>query len=287
MKRVLVIGGAAVDISGSPKGAFRPGDSNPGTVRLSVGGVGRNLARRLAARGGVDVELVTALGADGHAALIERDCAEHRVGLHHVLRTPGRTATYLCIHDAEGELQGAIADMEIFGALTPERLAAVLPEINRADLCALDANLSEAALAYLAENVTPPIFFDPVSCAKAPRLGRHLGRCFAIKPNRAEAAVLSGCDCDDEVGLRRAADVLLGLGVERVFISLGPEGVFHADRGGAGVVPAERTAVVDTTGAGDAMGAAIIHACLDGLDTVACARLGNHAGALACAAPSA
>jgi pseudouridine kinase len=233
------------------------------------------------------VELVTALAADPHAALIERDCAEHRVGLQHVRRLPGRTATYLCIHQAGGDLLCAISDMEILAALGPEHLAPVLPEINRADLCALDANLSEATLAYLAEHVAVPIFFDPVSCAKAPRLGPHLGRCFAIKPNRAEAAVLSGRDCDDEAGLRRAADDLLRRGVERVFVSLGPGGVLWADRGGAGVIPAEPTVVVDTTGAGDAMGAAIICGGLDGLSTEACARLGVRAGALACAAPNA
>ena len=38
-KRVFVIGGAALEITGIPKSICRLRDSNPGTVRLAVGGV--------------------------------------------------------------------------------------------------------------------------------------------------------------------------------------------------------------------------------------------------------
>ena len=50
-KRVFVIGGAALDITGIPKSICRLRDSNPGTVRLAVGGVARNVAAHLAPYG--------------------------------------------------------------------------------------------------------------------------------------------------------------------------------------------------------------------------------------------
>ena len=47
MKRVCIVGGAALDITGLPDGICRLRDSNLGTVRLQVGGVGRNIGCRL------------------------------------------------------------------------------------------------------------------------------------------------------------------------------------------------------------------------------------------------
>ena len=53
--KIAVVGGANMDIGGFPSAALVPGDSNPGQVRMSVGGVGRNIAEN-AARLGLEVE---------------------------------------------------------------------------------------------------------------------------------------------------------------------------------------------------------------------------------------
>ncbi|MEI8181049.1 PfkB family carbohydrate kinase, partial [Aestuariivirga sp.] len=65
MPRVIVIGGANVDIKGRSRGSFVAGTSNPGEVTVSAGGVGRNIAENLA-RLGISVSLVTALGQDAN-----------------------------------------------------------------------------------------------------------------------------------------------------------------------------------------------------------------------------
>ncbi len=44
MSYVCVVGGANVDIEGRVLKTLLPGDSNPGTVIRSPGGVGRNIA---------------------------------------------------------------------------------------------------------------------------------------------------------------------------------------------------------------------------------------------------
>ena len=44
---VFVIGAVNMDISGTPAAELRTGDSNPGRVTLSPGGVGRNIAENL------------------------------------------------------------------------------------------------------------------------------------------------------------------------------------------------------------------------------------------------
>ena len=66
----VVIGGANMDICGCSHDNLRIGDSNPGKVRTSAGGVGRNIAENLA-RLGTDTRLLSAVGNDqyGHHLL--------------------------------------------------------------------------------------------------------------------------------------------------------------------------------------------------------------------------
>lgn len=282
MKQVCIVGGAALDITGLPDSICRLRDSNLGTVRLQVGGVGHNIACRLT-RYALDVELITVVGNDFRADMIEADCMHHGISIEHSLRLNAPSATFLCVLDEERDLLAGISDMEIMGQLTPEVLEPKLPLLCGADAVVLDANLQPEALAFLCEHVTAPLYYEPVSCAKARRIGNHIGRCFVAKPNRYEAAHLSGYSCDTVRGVYRAADWFLREGVERVFISLGAEGVVWADPNGCGYIEAEPITVVDTTGAGDAMCAAIIHGCLAGLSTEDCAYAGNRASAQLCA----
>ena len=43
MAEITVIGGINIDIEGSPFAELRHEDSNPGTVSMAFGGVGRNI----------------------------------------------------------------------------------------------------------------------------------------------------------------------------------------------------------------------------------------------------
>ena len=73
--RICVLGGMNMDITGAPHASLCPGDSNPGTVRMTPGGVGRNIAENLA-RMGFQVELVAPLGNDGFATLLRQACLQ-------------------------------------------------------------------------------------------------------------------------------------------------------------------------------------------------------------------
>jgi len=282
MGTIFVIGGAAIDITGKPESICRERDSNIGRVRISVGGVGHNIAKRLSEYD-YHVELVTAIGPGYHASMVRESCESSRVSLACTLACNEHTGTYIGVLDEDGDMLVGISDMSVLERLTPDYLAGLLPQINAADLCVVDGNLSMETLAYLCRNVSAPLFYDPVSCAKARRIGDNIGRCYAIKPNRFEAGFLSGKSCDTIRGIYRASDWFLGQGVQRVFISLGEEGVYWADGDGCGVLPAECEDVLDAHGAGDALCAAMIDGCVRRLTTEECARLGNAAGARVCA----
>ena len=72
---VTVVGGVNMDIGGRSDHALVPQDSNPGTVSMSLGGVGRNIAHNMSLLE-LDVRLLTVFGDDGNAQKIAASCGE-------------------------------------------------------------------------------------------------------------------------------------------------------------------------------------------------------------------
>ncbi len=276
-----VVGGVNMDIGGWPAEIPVARDSNPGRVRMSLGGVGRNMAHNMALMG-LDVRLVTVFGDDLNARKIAAGCAEVGIDVSQSPFLPGEhTSTYLFITDEGGDMALAVSDMEIYQRLTPQFLAQRQKLLDGAQVVVADTNPPAESLAYLADHCTAPIFCDPVSTAKAEKLRPILGKLHTLKPNRIEAELLSGVEIRDETSLRRAADTLLETGLRRVFISLGSDGVFAADHHAAVQLPVFPGTMVNTTGCGDAFMAAITWAYLRGSDLEETARLGLAASSIA------
>lgn len=99
---VVVVGGVNLDIGGRPHGELVAADSNPGQVRMSLGGVGRNIAHNMALMG-LDVRMLTAFGDDMNAQRIAASCGELGIDISQCLTVPGgATSTYLFITDGTG-----------------------------------------------------------------------------------------------------------------------------------------------------------------------------------------
>lgn len=283
---VFVIGGVNMDISGTPAAELRPGDSNPGRITLSPGGVGRNIAENLC-RLGRRVSLVTVMGDDPYADAIRSHCRNVGIDLQYSLTDPlGRTSAYLCLNEPNGDLHAAVSDMSICDQLTPDRLEPLLPALNRGSLLVADANLPEETLAWIAANVTVPLAADPVSVAKAHRLRPLLSRLALLKPNLPEARVLAGIPSSENPSVSALADALHRLGVERVYLSLGARGVWADDRRGGALLPCLSGPIVNTSGCGDAFVAGAADAYLRGLDTLDAARRGLAAAAICASDPA-
>ena len=261
-----VVGGVNMDIGGRSFAPLVARDSNPGKVRMSLGGVGRNIAHNMSLLG-VDVRFLTAFGDDLYAQRIAASCGELGIDISHALTVPdGATPTYLFLNDCDGDMALAVSDMEICERITPAYLAANLPLLNNAQLVVTDTNIPAESLRYLTEHCTAPIFADPVSTAKAAKLKPVLGRLHTLKPNRIEAELLSGVRITDDESLRLAAQTLLDTGLHREFISLGTDGVLAADRREMRLVPCCKATMRNATGAGDAFMAALAWAYLEGTD---------------------
>ena len=277
----VVIGGVNVDIGGRSFAPLVDSDSNPGVVHTSLGGVGRNIAHNLSLMG-TDVRMLTAFGDDVHGQKVAASCSELGIDVSHARRiTGGTTSTYLYLTDETGEMALAVSDMEICKKVTPTYLASNLGLLQNAQVIVVDTNIPQESLIYLAENCTAPLFCDPVSTTKAEKLRPILGKIHTLKPNRLEAALLSGVKIETKEDVVKAADKLLESGIHRLFISLGSDGVYAAMGNERLWLPNLPGEMVNTTGCGDAFMAAIAWAYLEGMTLNETALAGLAAGSIA------
>lgn len=257
---VLIIGGAAMDITGFPKGELRLQDSNPGYMKTSMGGVGRNIGENLA-RLGVKVKMLTALGDDVYGHKIKSTC-EH-LGMDFsatVMHSQVSTATYLAIMDEQGDMKLALSNMDIIERIDVDYIRANEKLIRGARAVVVDTNLSQTVIEYIATTFSDcPLFVDTVSTAKADKLKKVIGAFHTIKPNRIEAQMLSGVTIEKDEDLEVVSQWFLDKGVSEVFISLGKDGVYYADQQQRLFKAVEPVDMVSATGAGDAFMAGLVY----------------------------
>ena len=125
-----------------------------------------------------------------------------------------------------------------------------------------------------------PVCADPTSAILAPRLKPYLSQLYLITPNAAEAEAL----CDYKTGKRhqaeKAAKALVREGVEIVIVTLAELGVCYATSESSGHTGVVKADVVDFTGGGDALTAAVIFGMLNEFSIDEAVRLGVAAAAL-------
>jgi pseudouridine kinase len=279
---VLVIGTSIMDTKGQALGPLMPGTPNPGHVRISAGGVGRNVAENLA-RLGVPTVLFSAVGDDEEGRYLLKRTAEAGVDVSQVLVTPHHpTGEYLVVLDETGAPAISISDTSIIEEVTPSYINRHRRYFKDAAMVILDANLSPATIASIlraAKREGVPVCADPTAVALAPKLRRHLPELYMVTPNMREAEVL----CGECIGSRdeaiAVANSLVRMGVQVVIIALAELGVAYASAETSGHVPAFPCEVVDLTGAGDALTAGVVFGLLNEMPLDEAVRLGAAAAA--------
>lgn len=255
---VSVLGGSNMDIFGFPYKELLLQDSNPGRVKVALGGVGRNIAENLVYLG-VPTKLLSAVGEDiygkkilEHAGSIGLDMKDSLV----LSQMP--TSTYLAILDEKGDMKVAISHMDILDEISVDFIQDKKQVIEGSRLCIIDTNIPADVINYVLDNCKNTEFFlDTVSSTKAQKVKSRIGAFHTIKPNRIEAELLSDIKIDGIDNMLKASEYFLNKGVKRVFITLGSEGVFYNDGNNHKLIPSPEVKVVNATGAGDAFLAAL------------------------------
>ncbi|MEJ2737730.1 MAG: carbohydrate kinase family protein, partial [Anaerolineae bacterium] len=277
-------GAASLDTKGRAGQPIQSGTSTPGAIRISVGGVGRNIAENLA-RLGEPVFLLSAVGDDGSGRRLLQQAGECGIDVSHVLVDAGhRSAAYLAVLDETGNLAMSIDDMGINRELiTPAFVYQRRALFRDARMIVLDANLSPGTLDTifnLARRYSVPVCADPTTATLAPRLQPHLPDLMLVTPNAAEAEALCGVQVSDRESGLDAAQRLVSMGIQIAIVTLGATGLVYATFQESGHVPAIECEIVDYTGAGDALTAAVVFGLLNDLPIDEAVRLGTSAAAL-------
>ena len=280
---ILVIGAMLLDTKCQPTIGLEPGVSNPASIRNARGGTARNVAENLALLG-ADVTLLSAIGDDITGRRLLAQTATANVNIDHVLTVANAsTGSYIAIINDDGSLAVALDDTQVMENVTPDALYRQRDLFRAADLIVFDGSLSEHAIdviIFLAEQYNVPICADPSSRRLAYKLRPHLAKFKLVAPNAVEAVALCAVEVGDDESTRQLAQQLVQLGVDIAVVTIADFGFVYATEFENGVVPALEGDIVDTTGAGDAIAAAVIVGLLEGMPTIEAMRLGAAAGGL-------
>lgn len=257
-KYVVVLGASVVDIFGFCSCEYKEYNSTPGNIKMSFGGVSRNIAENMA-RMGINTKFISILGDDEmgksileHSKKIGYDMSDS------LIVENSSTPTYLAILNHEGEMVSAIADMKSIDKLDTDFIDSKDEVIKNAEYVFLDSDNPEV-LEYILKKYQGKTKFvlDPISAAKAEKV-KHLIQYFhTIKPNRHEAEVLCGFSINSYEDLKRAGEYFISLGITNVFISLDCDGIYYVNKDESGRIKADNVEVKNVTGAGDAFVAGI------------------------------
>jgi len=170
------------------------------------------------------------------------------------------SSTVLIISDAEKEMKGGVKAINPLELLTVDYLKEKASVIEGADYCVVDASLPKEVLEHLADQHKETVFFiDPASETESDKIQDLIGKFEIVKPNQEEAAALSGVTIDDVEDAKAAAQKLIKKGVQHVFMTMADGGTVYSNGDEALFIDVPSVDAVSSTGAGDALMAALTY----------------------------
>ena len=282
-----VFGSVFVDIKGFPFGEYHPKERNVGDVKITHGGVCRNVAEDLA-NVGSPVTLVTMFEPSAIGEDVRRRLGARGVDMRYAVTAEAGMGMWLVILNNSGDVAGSISRQPDFSAmenLVDERgdeivknCGAIVLEID------MRASIAEKVFA-LAEKYGKDVYVLVGNMSVILQRPEFLSKVRLFILNEKEAGRLFGCEIDPEkpeeaLGIiRREA---AARHIRKIIVTLGVQGsvYFDAETGESGHVPAEHVRMVDSTGAGDAFFSGAVAAQVRGKTLGEAARLGTQLAAL-------
>jgi len=250
---VIVIGGANIDMTGHVHNDVKKYDSNPGSVSTTYGGVGRNIAENLS-RLGFSVKLISTLGDDYQGDRMVKYCENSGIDMSLTKKYPGeRTSIYMQVLNDIGELDVAVADMEVINKLTRDIIIGYQHYLESAKAIVVDCNVSESIIAYLSNHYGHKLFIDPVSTVKARKIKTALNKAYCITPNKFELDQFADGD-----NLEEMMTDIAQKGAKHVVTTMGGNGVIYYDQK-LHIKEALQADIINVTGAGDAFVAGLVY----------------------------
>ncbi|XP_022611851.1 pseudouridine-metabolizing bifunctional protein C1861.05-like isoform X4 [Seriola dumerili] len=318
---IVVIGGINVDFIAKAKAkTMHYGQTNPGSVCQSFGGVGRNIADSLSRLGHRPL-FISAIGADSHSDAVLNYCKHMNTS--GVARLEEQsTATYCVVITESGEMSLGMGDMDIHQQITEQYVSKFEEQLSSATLVCLDGNIPVSTIDYVchvAKKHNINVWYEPTDSQKArkPFLSDAWKSLSYSSPNLVELCTMNktlGIPTPEVLpsSLEEVLNVAVALSrpllehLHCLVVTLGSNGVMVCGEHNAGsvnlqprkqkrrrqlcavhypalIVTAEET--VNVSGAGDSLAGALMAGILQQQDTDSCVQMGLLAARLSLASP--
>lgn len=260
---IVVIGATFIDLKGYPFAQYIPNGRNAGRVIQVHGGVCRNVVEDIA-----NVELrptyLSVLDNSGLSTEIIDKLKRHKVETKYIVKTETGLGKWLAIFNNEGDVIGSISqrpDLSEIGKVLDEHGDEIVRE---ADSIVVEIDMDSDLLNRiftLAEKYGKDVYAVVSNMSIAVERRDLMKKTACLVCNKEEAEILFS---DDYSGMTPAelADIIdqkvEAARYPRMVVTLGEEGAVYAETDNDyGVIPAQKTAVIDTTGCGDAFFAGV------------------------------
>lgn len=260
---IVVIGATFIDLKGYPFAQYIPNGRNAGKVIQVHGGVCRNVVEDIA-----NVELrptyLSVLDNSGLSTEIIDKLKRHKVETKYIVRTETGLGKWLAIFNNEGDVIGSISqrpDLSEIGNMLDKYGDEIIRE---ADSIVVEIDMDSDLLSRiftLAEKYGKDVYAVVSNMSIAVERRDLMKKTACLVCNKEEAEILFS---DDYSGMTpgELADIIdqkvEAAHYPRMVVTLGEEGAVYAESDNDyGVIPAQKTAVIDTTGCGDAFFAGV------------------------------
>ena len=260
---IVVLGHVFIDVKGFPEDLYIPKGRNAGSVQITHGGVGRNVAEDIA-----NMELrpvfVSMVDDDEQGEAVIKKLRNHRVNTDYVLKTENGMGMWLAVFDSTGDIAASISrrpEMSELAKLIEEKGDEIFKDADSIVLeIDMDKEIIKSVLKFAKKYGKKVIAVVANMSIFAQR--RDLIKsidCFVC--NKQEAGILFASDFE-KLDAEQMCETLSGCVVDgqipSMVVTMGAEGSVWAEmNGGRGVQKAQHVGVKDTTGAGDAFCAGV------------------------------
>ncbi len=283
MLKTIVIGAQNIDIFAHSESDCTMNDSNRAKIYMAFGGVACNIVTNIALLGN-KVSLLTVFGDDTFSSLAKLNLQNLNINIHESLEVKNAgNSIYMAVMDKDNDLFIGLNDMAITDHLNVDFFNEKADFISGFDLLVMDTNLNQDALEYLLKTYNEKqIIIDAVSAEKVVKLKGLLKYITLLKVNLNELKALS-----DKATVDQRIDDVLSRGLKKLLITdSGNEIIYKSGNEHIRTMPFEATAIVNSSGAGDAFLGGFIHGIINKKSITQCLEIAKKTAFLTLQSPN-